>query len=163
MVAVGVVIAVVVLAGCVSGIGPQQDQQAGEEAPYVIVTETVWGHENAPEGKTCVQTNQFKHDQMVVFLIKVIDPQTGEPVDNTAIDDVTVEIEGGPSLPAEFGPHPEDNPVDHFWAVSWVVPPEYPAGTAEVTITVEDGRPATHPTFGTQKLTILEGSASSNE
>lgn len=157
-------VAVVVLAGCVSGFGgAEPTPEPSEPVQYVIVSDTVFGHKNAPEGQTCAPSNQYKHNQMVVFLIKVIDPETGEAVDNETVSRVEVEIEGGPTLPAEYGGHPGDNPVDYFWAVSWVIPPEHPAGTVDVTISVADDRGSTFHTFGTQQLRVLEGTVEDEE
>lgn len=141
------------LAGCVSDFGGGGD---GQDAPYIVMVDTVWGHENAPEGKVCAPSNTFEHNQMIVFLIEVIDPETGDTVTDDTLESVEVQIPDGPALPAEYGPHPEDDPVDHFWAVSWVVEPEYSAGTVDFTVEVEDGRSATQPSFGTQQLTIAE-------
>lgn len=77
----------------------------------------------------CVLTSQFKHGDMVVFRFRMTDPQTGKPLDASAVGDVTVEVSSGQKLKAKYGSHPPKNSTDTFWTAAWVIPKDIPTGT----------------------------------
>ena len=60
----------------------------------------------------------------------------------------------------EYGPRPENDPVDFYWAANWVVPEDYPTGALPYTIvaTAKDGRTGTYEEFrvGLAQLAITE-------
>lgn len=128
-----------------------------------IDADTVLGPTNLTEEekplKTCVQLSRFAHNEEVVWRVKVVDPTTGEPMDDAALESVEV-VMGDQTLELHYGPHPRDNPVDFFWTVGWEVPEEYPTGTVNYTIeaAAADGRTGTWEQFGVQAamLTVTE-------
>lgn len=121
----------------VGGIALAQD-----EAPLVIVTDIVQGHENAPEGATCTPNNRYTHEEQIVWRTKVIDPQTGEPMSDAELEYVRVVLPDGQAFDMSFGPHPRNEPVDEYWTVDWIVPLGYPTGVLDYTIETQanDGR-----------------------
>ncbi len=141
--------------------------QAPSAAPVAealfIDSDTVLGPTNLTEEeqplKTCVQMSRFAHNEEVVWRVKVIDPVTGEPMDDTALESVVV-VMGDQTLDLHYGPHPRDTPVDFFWTVGWEVPEDYPTGTVNYTIeaTAADGRTGTWQEFGVEAamLTVTE-------
>jgi hypothetical protein len=98
--------------------------------------------------KTCVQLSRFAHNEDVVWRVKVFDPLTGEPLDDTMLASVTV-IMPDQELDLHYGPHPRDKPLGYFWTTSWVVPEDYPEGVINYTIeaTANDGRTGTWEQF----------------
>jgi hypothetical protein len=98
--------------------------------------------------KTCVQASRFAHNEEVVWRVKVFDPLTGEPMDDTVLASLKVVLPDQ-TLDLHYGPHPRDNPLGFFWTTSWVVPEGYPDGVINYTIeaTANDGRTGTWEQF----------------
>jgi hypothetical protein len=108
---------------------------------------------------TCVQDNRFAHNEEVVWRVKVLDPLTGQPMDDTMLSSVEVKLPTE-TLSLHYGGHPRDTPVDFFWTVGWDVPEDYPTGAVAYTIdaTANDGRAGTWEQFGVTlaQLTITD-------
>lgn len=151
-----------VLAACAQAPDATSTPTAPEAAPTAappvaeflfIDADTVLGPTNlTPEErplKTCVQLSRFAHNEEIVWRVKVFDPLTGEPMDDTLLASVQV-VMADQTLDLHYGPHPRDNPVDFFWTVGWDVPEDYPSGTISHTIeaTAVDGRTGTWEQFG---------------
>lgn len=98
--------------------------------------------------KTCVQWNRFAHNEDVVWRVKVFDPLTGKPMDDSMIVSVKVVLPDQ-TIDLHYGPHPKTDPLGYFWAGSWVVPEGYPDGVINYTIeaTATDGRTGTWEQF----------------
>jgi hypothetical protein len=126
--------------------------EAAPDVALFIQADTVLGPKNLTEEerpvKTCVQTNRFAQNEEVVWRVSVIDPLTGEALDDTQLESVVVQLPGE-SLDMRYGPHPRENPVDFFWTVAWMVPEGYPTGTVEFTVEATDsaGRTGTYEQF----------------
>jgi len=109
--------------------------------------------------KTCVQWSRFAHNEDVVWRVKVFDPLTGKPLDDTLLASVKV-IMPDQTFDMHYGPHPRDNPLGYFWTTSWVVPEAYPNGVINYTIeaTAKDGRTGTWEQFevAAAQLTVIE-------
>jgi hypothetical protein len=118
----------------------------------LLDVDTVMGPTNLTEAelptKTCVQANRFAHNEDIVWRVKVFDPLTGEPMDDTLLASVTV-VMPDQEFELHYGPHPRDNPLGFFWTTSWVVPEGYPDGVINYTIeaTANDGRTGTWEQF----------------
>ncbi len=142
---------------------PSQATAAPAVEALFIDADTVLGPTNLTEEekplKTCVQVSRYAHNEEVVWRVKVFDPVTGEPMDDTALESVQV-VMGDQTLDLNFGPHPRDTPVDAFWAVGWEVPEDYPSGTVSYTIeaTAIDGRTGSWEQFGVEAamLTVTD-------
>lgn len=108
--------------------------------------------------KTCVQVNRFAHNEDIVWRVKVFDPLTGEPMDDTMLASLKV-VMPDQTLDLRYGPHPRDNPLGFFWTTSWVVPEGYPDGVINYTIeaTASDGRTGTWEQFevAAANLTVI--------
>jgi len=120
----------------------------------VLVADTVQGPANlTPEekasGAVCVQKNRFAKNEEIVWRVRVIDPATGEAMDDQALSSVVVHLPDQ-DLDLHYGPHPRDNPVDFFWTTAFDVPETYPTGLLAYTIdaTAADGRTGTYNQFG---------------
>jgi hypothetical protein len=128
-----------------------------------IDADTVLGPTNLTEEeratKTCVQASRFAHNEEVVWRVKVFDPLTGQPLDDTMLSSVEVRLPTE-TLSLHYGGHPRDTPVDFFWTVGWDVPEGYPTGAVAYTIDAiaSDGRTGTWEQFGVTlaQLTITE-------
>jgi hypothetical protein len=117
-----------------------------------VHTDTVQGPENLREDErpvwSCVQKNRFARNEQIVWRVRVVDPETGEPMDDEALSSVVVKIPDQ-ELSLRWGPHPRDNPLEFFWTVAWVVPEDYPSGLLPYTVeaTANDGRSGTFEEF----------------
>lgn len=118
--------------------------------------------EPQPGTKTpvCVLTSQFKRGDQVVWRIRVLDPATGQGLDNKALKSVQVQLPDGHSFNARYGGHPpKGTPTDHFWSVSWKIPPDYPTGSLsyKVDAVSQDGRSASWQPFkmAPSQLTVV--------
>lgn len=108
----------------------------------------------------CVLQSAYKPGEEVVFRVRVYDPATGNQMDDKALSSVTVNLPNGQTLDAKYSGHPATNPLDHFWAVSWTIPANYPTGTVTYTVkaTAADGRTGTFDNFNVAPslLTVVQ-------
>lgn len=174
---VAAVVAALVLAACAEAPGqsatttpsagePSEEPSTAPPAAEVLFidADTVLGPTNLTEEerplKTCVQVSRFAHNEDVVWRVKVFDPLTGDPMDDTQLESLQVIIPGQDPLDLHYGPHPRDNPVDFFWTVSWGIAEDYPSGTVSYTIeaVATDGRTGTWEQFGVEAamLTVTD-------
>jgi hypothetical protein len=130
-----------------------------------VVYSIVRGIKNAGEGPDgpCIVLSRFRHNEQIVWRIKVFDPATGVSLDNKALRSVEVNLPNKQTLTAKYGGHPwnDPKPTDYFWSTAWTVPANYPTGSLHYTITAtaNDGRTSTTIDFNVEasKLMILEG------
>jgi plastocyanin len=135
--------------GCGGGGG---DQVAAEN--LIVQSDSV-------TGSGCFQTNYAHRGELFVFRIRVVDPVTGEDMDDTLLDTVTVVLPDGQTFDAHYGGHPGgSSPTDYFWATAWEVPLNYPTGqlTYQVEATAADGRTGEYHQFnvGSSVMQIKE-------
>jgi len=123
--------------------------------------DTVLGPKNLTDeekpAKTCVQYSRFAHNEQVVWRVKVFDPLTGEEMDDTMVDSLSVVLPNE-ALDLHYGGHPSSDPLGFFWTTSWVVPEDYPDGIINYTIeaVAADGRTGSWEQFevGAANLTV---------
>jgi hypothetical protein len=137
-------------AGAVTAFGvPTLAAGAQDDAEQLIVYgDIVQGGKNIPEDqradRACVLSSRFPRNSEMVWRMRVIDPQTGEPMDDEMLERVGVELSDGQVFEMDYGPHPgpPNPPRDYYWTVPWTVPEDYPTGTLSytVTATAADGR-----------------------
>jgi hypothetical protein len=151
----------------VVAVGPVAHAQEASGAPAAgflfIDSDMVLGPTNLTDEekptKTCVQGNRFAHNEEVVWRVKVLDPLTGQPMDDTTLASVQVMLPTE-TLDLRYGGHPRDTPVDFFWTVGWDIPEDYPTGAVEYIInaTALDGRTGTWEQFGVTlaQLTVTD-------
>jgi hypothetical protein len=160
-IALGVLVAAAISA-C-SAPGAASPSTAAVSSTLILQADTVWGPKNIAKaelsGKICVQRNLFARNEEIVWRVKVIDPSTGEPMDDQALSSVALKLPDQ-ALDLRYGPHPKDNPADYFWTVSWLIPEDHPSGELPYTIeaTAADGRTGTFEQFGVSlaRLTISD-------
>jgi hypothetical protein len=126
----------------------------------IIVAIPVMGSENIPEAeryRVCVPNTRFARNQKISWLIKVIDPRTGEYLGADDLGQVEVRLASGEVIEARYGPRPRDNPTDFYWANGWLIPEDYPAGTLRYSVTAEalDGRTGRQVEFETPSTFIV--------
>ncbi len=125
----------------------------------IVLDSVVMGHENNTDELTCVQSSQFRHEQQIVWRVKVIDPATSEPMTDADLTAVVLTLPDGQTFDLNFGAHPNGDPLDSYWTTNWVIPADYPSGIVDytVTATAADGRSGELVTFPipASTLTIL--------
>jgi hypothetical protein len=115
-------------------------------AALIVQADVVSGPLNIPgdqrAGRVCVLQNRFARNSEIVWRARVVDPVSGEQLDDTALEGVQVELADGQVLDMRYGPHPNDNPTDRFWTTSFDIPEDYPTGSLgyEIVATGTDGR-----------------------
>jgi len=111
-------------------------------------------------GGKCIQSNQFKRNDLIVFRARVLDTTTGEDLGADGMTGVVAELPDGTQLPLHFGEHPPENPQQSFWSVAWPVPADYPTGTLsyKIVATNKSGDAVTFEPFKVMpsQLTITE-------
>lgn len=95
-------------------------------------------------GPTCVLSSQYRHGQVVVWRVRILD-QTGKPLGDKDVKSVGIALPDGQTFAMRYGPHPKGKTDDYFWSASWKIPDSYPTGTFsyKVVATGLDGQ--THP------------------
>ncbi|HUB95587.1 MAG TPA: hypothetical protein VL993_06700 [Stellaceae bacterium] len=94
------------------------------------------------DGPICAMTSQFKHNEMVVFRIRVTDP-TGKNIDNKGLKSLVVELANGQKIDARFHGHPPKDATDFFWVAPWIIPADFPTGTLSYKVIATDASGAT--------------------
>lgn len=138
-------------AGGGGGAGGQSSPASSQAAAQTLFlqADTVLGGTNLSSTESsCVQQSQFQRNEEIVWRARVVDPATGQPLDDTAMKSVEVKL-ADQTLSMRYGDHPKTNPTDHFWTVSFEIPADYPTGTMPYTIvaTANDGRTGTYSQF----------------
>lgn len=123
----------------------------------IVVSDTVRGHIPSEYGPLCVQSSQWHRGELVVWRVRVIDPETGNNLPANPSDlipalpdadaiaamteglTVTVHLSDGQSFPMRFGGHEgtDEAKADYFWSTSWVIPADYPTGVLNDYVTAE--------------------------
>lgn len=110
-----------------------------------IQADTVIGGTNLPQGDvSCTLNNRFPRSSEVVWRAAIVNPATGQGLDDSQIASVIVTLDDGQQFPMRFSGHPPNSPTTSFWATSWTIPDSYPTGIVHYTITATaaDGRTA---------------------
>ena len=137
-----------------------QDEAAAPGDWLFIDADTVWGPANIPDeeraSKSCVQSNRFARNEEIVWRVKVLDPLTGQPMDDTMLESVQVVLPDQ-VLDMRYGPHPRDTPADFFWTYGWDIPEDYPTGELGYTVTATstDGRSGLYEQFGVSPARLI--------
>ncbi len=137
-------------------------QQVAAQEPQKLFFEgdMVRGAGPGLAGPGCVLTSQFKRNEMVVWRIRVLDPKTGQPVDDKGLKSLVVQLPDGQKFEGHYGGHPKGKTDDFFWTAAWKVPQNYPTGTIayKVVASDKDGRAATWEPFKVQlsQLTVVQ-------
>lgn len=128
------------VAGCQGTNTPTPGQESTptptpEPANYVVTDEMATASAfGVSFASSCSPTRLFAPGMKAVWEINVYDPETGENLADDAIDSVTVNIDGGPSIEAEWIGDAEEHPAP-IWDASWDIPAD--AETGEWTYTIE--------------------------
>ncbi len=136
------------LALVVSGCGGAS-KPAATPAPaaknVALMVDTVLGSTNVPDdqvtNRSCVQTNRFPHGGQIVWRARVMDPVTGNYLDDKAVSKIQVKLANGNTMDMKYGAHPKTS-QNFFWTTSWIIPADAPTGTLgwSATATTADGR-----------------------
>ena len=112
----------------------------------MISADTVQGSKNIPAdqkaNRSCVLSSRFPRNSEMVWRARIVDPATGDVMDNTVLDKVQVQLANGQTVDMKYGAHPKTPPNEYYWTGSWEVPKDAPTGTLNYTIvaTAKDGR-----------------------
>jgi hypothetical protein len=150
------------LAGVTGRINPASAQDA---VPLIVFGDTVQGGKNVPEDqaadKTCVLTSRYPRNSEVVFRVRVIDPTTGQAMDDTTLEKVETILGDGTVAEMDYGGHPPPaRDRDFYWTVPWLIPKDYPTGSVAYTViaTAIDGRTGEYKPFDipSSSLTVTD-------
>lgn len=148
-----VLVLVAVLVAACGGAQEEVPEEAEIARRFVIQADVVAGPRNIPEaeraGRVCVLQSRFPRNSEVVWRARVIDPVSGEELDDSTLESVEVRLGDGQTFAMRYGPHPRENPTDFFWTTAFDVPEDYPSGTLnyEIVATGPGGETATFTPF----------------
>lgn len=150
---------VALVAAACTGSQPSPTPQVAKN--LIVYADTVTGSGGTLKAAAvCVLGSQFKRGSHVVWRVKVYDPATGQPMDDTTLNSVQVKLPDGQVFDAKYGDHPANNPTDQFWATSWVIPDNYATGSLPYEVAVQgvDGRTGKFTEFNVAPslLTIIQ-------
>lgn len=123
---------------------PRTDLVDPKALSLIIYWDTVTGADGIPAEeraqRVCILQSRYPQGGKIVWRIRIVDPVTGEQLDDTALRHVTLTLPDGTTKAATFGPHPGPprDPTDHFWAVSFAIPADYPTGEFKWKLEAED-------------------------
>ncbi len=157
---VSVGLAVVLLLGAVSCGGSAPATPAVAKNLFIQADTTTGSGGTLKADAVCVQASQFKRGMQVVWRVRVLDPATGQPMDDQVLKSLQVKLADGQAINAKYGDHPKNAPTDKFWATSWVIPDDYPTGSLsyEIVALSNDGRTGTYTPFNVAPslLTVIQ-------
>lgn len=87
-----------------------------------------------PRPTSCTQTNNFKRGEQVVFRVWGTEAATGAILSTENAKYAYVKIPGQPNIKLNWGAHGVPSNRVWFWTAAWIVPPDYPLGTADFRI-----------------------------
>ena len=97
-----------------------------------------------PTGPVCVLASQFRHKEMVVWRIRVYDPDKSQQLGKASLKSIVVELPNGKHFNMRYGTHPPKHPSDTYWTAAWVIPESYPTGTFAYKVVATDMAGKTH-------------------
>jgi hypothetical protein len=138
-----VLVMAALLASCTEEVAPTTTVPP---AGLIVQADTVSGPLNIQEdqaaGRICVLQSRFARNSEIVWRARVMDPITGEQLDDTSLESIQVRLADGQVLDMRYGDHPRDNPTDRFWTTSFDIPEDYPTGSLgyEIVASGAEGR-----------------------
>ena len=101
--------------------------------PVFLYVDTVNGTRPVgakPRPIGCTQSNYFARGEQLVFRVWGNEAATGDILSPENVKYAYVKIPGQPNLRLTWGPHGVPSNRVWFWANAWVIPKNYPLGTA---------------------------------
>lgn len=135
----------VLMVGLVITIGAAASSALAAPAPakqdVFVYVDTVNGSRPvgvAPRPFSCTQTNNFKRGEQVVFRAWGSEAATGDILSTENVANATVTVPGvAEPLKLNWGAHGAASNRVWFWTAAWVIPADYPLGTANARIVIE--------------------------
>lgn len=109
----------------------------------------------------CLNTSVGHRGELLVWRIRVVDPNTGADMTDEDISSVTATLPTGEEFNLTYGGHPGGgSPTDWFWSAPWEIPLNFPTGSLgyEIDAVANDGRTGNFSPFevSSSKLSIKE-------
>jgi hypothetical protein len=70
-------------------------------------------------------TNRFPKNAQVVWRVRIVDPVTGDLMDDKSVKTLQTKLANGMTLDLKYAAHPKTS-QNFFWTVSWIVPLSQP-------------------------------------
>ena len=136
----GVLVCAALAAGPMFGGARGAVVHAQMAGPVVVADAVLGGGPGVPPDQICAIRSTFPQGQDIVFRVKVIDPATGQSLDNTALQNVTITLPDGSVEAMEYGSHPPGpaGGLDAYWTYAFMIPADYPTGVFNYSIAVTD-------------------------
>lgn len=118
-----------------TGADPTTTEGEPQPANYVVTDEMATAAAfGVSFAAACSPTRLFAPGMKAIWEINVYDAESGENLDDSTIDSVTVNVDGVDELEAAWMGDEEEHPAD-MWEATWDVPSD--ADTGEYTYTIE--------------------------
>lgn len=94
---------------------------------------------------SCVKTSMFKRGMHVVWRMELVDTSSGKILQAADIKDAILKLPNGTENKFRYGRHGSTEDAPWFWTTAWDVPPDFPLGVLDytVTVTTQDGKTVT--------------------
>jgi hypothetical protein len=117
---------------------PAGSETAAAKLPVSLSVDTVNGTRPtgaAPREIGCAQTTVYKRGEQLVFRVWGADTSSNEVLSTANVDTATVTIPGvAAPLALNWGAHGATDNRVWFWSAPWIIPADYPFGTATLHI-----------------------------
>jgi hypothetical protein len=132
--ALGVTVAV----GAVTAPALADSSAEPPKYPVFLYVDTVAGTRPAsgvkPRPVGCSQSNYFVRGEQVVWRIWGSEAATGDILSAENVKYAYVKVPGQPNMRLNWGAHGATSNRVWFWTAAWVIPKDYPLGTARTQI-----------------------------
>jgi hypothetical protein len=127
------VLGVTVAVGAVTAPALAETAADPPKTPVFLYVDTVNG--TRPSGAKarpvgCTQSNYFVRGEQVVFRVWGSEAATGDILSTENVKYAYVKIPGQPNMRLNWGPHGATSNRVWFWTAAWIVPKNYPLGSA---------------------------------
>jgi hypothetical protein len=162
--AIGLALADALLLGAVAR--PRRSVAAtalSADQAVVVVGDTVRGGAGLRADEApfldCAVQSRFLQGGQIVFRMKVLDPETGQSLDDSQLSSLTLTLSDDSTKAFHYGGHrggPGAQPTDYFWTVSWRVPDGYPTGILDfqVDAMTTDGASGSYQPFNVEESRV---------
>jgi len=123
---------------------------AAKTVPLYIYVDTVSAgvgesKYNVDANLSCVKSSLFTRGMHIVWRMEVVDTSTGKILQGTDVQSATLKLPNGEQVNMRYGRHGSTADAPWFWTAAWSVPPDFPLGVLDYTITIStvDGKSET--------------------
>ncbi|MDP2743911.1 MAG: hypothetical protein Q8P00_02450 [Dehalococcoidia bacterium] len=131
-------------------VPPPPVPPAAQKVPLFFYVDTVTAGAgeskfNVDASRLCSISGAFKRGMHIVWRMSVVDTASQMVLQKTEVKSAVLNLPNGETKNFNFGRHGATETSPWFWTAAWDVPPDYPLGVLDfsVTVTTNDGKTGT--------------------